>query len=597
MPALFTGPSAEIPVSTAQARICAYDTLTQRFADSYFGRLEEWDRRHGLASAGHLGGDDETFGAVKYGYGHLLRQLRHMDVPGVDLIWRQLFPGRPNQSNFPVAPASVAHQNGTRFAFSESFCVYGNGLTPAQMKWLVDYQYIRGINLLVMGCYPLSTQDHHMTGERPHFGPVNPLWDHLPGFHAYVARLGYVLSVGHPMIHTVLYYPVRDMWAWGPGAKTAVDSYEALAAELLAHQCPYDLIDDDLLAAATVADGKLTAGAMSYDTVVCGDVCWMYTGSLARLQHFAQSGGRVLCVDHVPGVEGKPGPTDPTPFVLGTPSGLAERVTPVVSLSPANAGLRVAAREMNGKSIIVVFNEGESDYSGAMASDAAHVADMDLQCGTTTRLAVQDRRIPLRMAPGETKAFLMSGDVVKAARKPSRVADSVTINERDMVAVAGMQITVGEHDFEPIHQTFGDIPFARAAHWKDWLGPDYSGEVDYQTTLHLSAEWAGSPLLLETGPIEYAATVYVDGKPVGRLLWPPWQVTLPACKAGDHTLVIRVANTLANELTSERVGQLWASKKGAGWPSPYHTRALEFEKESRGGGISGPFRVSRLVSR
>ena len=56
-------------------------------------------------------------------------------------------PGRDNQSNFPVYAASVAHQNAVRFAFTESFCVYGNGLTPAQMKWLIDYQYVRGINL------------------------------------------------------------------------------------------------------------------------------------------------------------------------------------------------------------------------------------------------------------------------------------------------------------------------------------------------------------------------------------------------------------------------------------------------------------------
>ena len=64
------------------------------------------------------------------------------------------------------------------------------------MKWLVDYQYVRGLTLLVCGVYPLSTRDHLMLGERPHFGPVNPLWDFLPDFHRYVARLGYLLSCG-----------------------------------------------------------------------------------------------------------------------------------------------------------------------------------------------------------------------------------------------------------------------------------------------------------------------------------------------------------------------------------------------------------------
>ena len=123
LPRFFVEPDERIPGAVARARVVLYDVMTRRFAEAYFERLKNWDRLHGLASGGHLGGDDETFGAVKYGYGHLLRQLRQMDVPGVDLIWRQLFPGLAGQSNFPVAAASAAHQNGTRFALSESFCV------------------------------------------------------------------------------------------------------------------------------------------------------------------------------------------------------------------------------------------------------------------------------------------------------------------------------------------------------------------------------------------------------------------------------------------------------------------------------------------
>jgi len=72
------------------------------------------------------------------------------------------------------------------------------------------------------------------------------------------------------------------------------------------------------------------------------------------------------------------------------------------------------------------------------------------------------------------------------------------------------------------------------------------------------------------------------------MLWHPWKIVLPPLTQGKHALVIRVANTLANELTSERVIKLWSEKQGPGWPSPYHKRALEFERESRGGGLQGP---------
>ena len=253
-----------------------FDFWSRRFRDAYFLPLRTWDREHGLASGGHLGGEDETFGAVRYGYGHVMRQLRAMDVPGVDMIWRQVFPGQPNH-HFPKFASSAAHQNGTALAFTEAFCVYGNGLTPAQMKWIVDFQYVRGITLLVSGCYPLSTHDHHMTGERPHFGPVDPLWDFLPEFHRYVARLGYVLACGQPAIETALYYPVRDIWANGDPADPALRGHDALAQALFRRQCDYDVVDDDVLSDPNtrVEGGRLAVGPMRYRTIVVGPTQWM----------------------------------------------------------------------------------------------------------------------------------------------------------------------------------------------------------------------------------------------------------------------------------------------------------------------------------
>jgi hypothetical protein len=346
LPRFFVEPDQRIPVAVARARVVLYDVLTRRFAGAYFERLKNWGRLHSLASGGHLGGDDETFGAVKYGYGHLLRQLRQMDVPGVDLIWRQLFPGREGQSNFPVAAASAAHQNGTRFALSESFCVYGNGLTPTQMKWLTDYQYIRGVNLLVVGCYPLSTRNHHMTGERPHFGPMNPLWDHLPGYHAYVARLGYVLSVGRPLVGTALYYPARDMWAWGLAAKEAVESYEAIARELMARQCPFDLIDEDMLAIGAVERNELAVGAMRYNTIIFGSVKWMHPQARRRLEEFAAAGGNVLCMNHGPGCDGIPEEGHLGSIKIGSAPEVAQCATPLITLSPPSRDVRVAGRQL-----------------------------------------------------------------------------------------------------------------------------------------------------------------------------------------------------------------------------------------------------------
>ena len=110
--------------------------------------------------------------------------------------------------------------------------------------------------------------------------------------------------------------------------------------------------------------------------------------------------------------------------------------------------------------------------------------------------------------------------------------------------------------------------------------------------VRLPDSWPGGRLLLDLGGVEYAARVSIDGRPIGCVLWSPWRIELPPL--GDRrefTLEIEVANTLANELTSARVREAWAKRTGPGWPSCYHQRALDFEMDSRGGGLLGPVRL------
>lgn len=246
--------------------------------------------------------------------------------------------------------------------------------------------------------------------------------------------------------------------------------------------------------------------------------------------------------------------------------------------------------------MVVLFNEGKEAYDGSMEATDANVAELDLMTGAITRGSVGEKRVALSLAPGETRAFLFSQARARFARQGLVTKDRIMIDPDKIRAVSGKQFIVGEHDFEIRSHTFENIPLTQSSVWKTWLGEDYSGAVDYQFDLNVPEGWSGSRLQLETGPLEYAATVYVDRKKAGHLLWTPWSVILPKCDPGPHTVTIRVANTLANELTSNRVSRAWAEKKGPGWPSPYHKRALEFERESRGGGLSEPVQLTRMAA-
>ena len=71
-----------------------------RSAARFMDKIRRWDEQNGLLSSGHLNGEDIPEYSSRYGFGALLRALRAMDVPVVDVIWRQLFPETAGGANF-----------------------------------------------------------------------------------------------------------------------------------------------------------------------------------------------------------------------------------------------------------------------------------------------------------------------------------------------------------------------------------------------------------------------------------------------------------------------------------------------------------------
>lgn len=574
-------PASEFSPADLQTRIDAFDFWSRRFQQAYFDRIRTWCRQHeGLAHGGHLGGEDETLGATRYGFGHVMRPLRAMDVPGVDIIWRQVFPGQRNH-HLPKFASSAAHQNGTALAMTESFCVYGNGLTPAQMKWLIDYQYVRGLNLLVAGCYPLSTDDHHMLGERPHFGPVDSLWDDLPKFHRYVARLGYLLACGEPVIETALYYPVRDLWATG-GESSAADTHDALAQTLFEHQCDFDVIDDDLLSdpQSHVANGRLHAKNMKYRTIVVGFTKHMSPRSHELLVELERTGGRVIQIDS-----------------LNEIADAISKITPTVELIPSSTDIRCQVRRWEQGGLAYLFNEGASTYDGRVAIPlAGQPVVVEPSEGGWTQIVDAERKedqwvIPIQLSPGEAQIVLFGESIVQHAQKPWRSAESLELSE-GWEARPLRQHRVGPHNYEVVTlKNEADRPVA-LGNWNALVGPDFSGTVEYRHQVNLPKHWYGKRLRLNLGEASYAARVRIDGKEQGVALWSPMTIELsPPEYQHEFLLTVEVTNTLANEITSERVQNEWAQRSGPGWPGPYHQRALEFEKQSRNGGLFGPVRL------
>ena len=127
-------------LSPAEERARAdYAALLADLFEESLARIRAELRKMGMLLVGHLDNDHIADGAVRNGYGNLLRCLRGLDIPGVDEINGHILPYHTPEKNlfFPRLASSAAAQSGGRYALTESCTLHGNSLSPDDIRILI----------------------------------------------------------------------------------------------------------------------------------------------------------------------------------------------------------------------------------------------------------------------------------------------------------------------------------------------------------------------------------------------------------------------------------------------------------------------------
>lgn len=600
LPALLTRPSDDESIELTQVRLDFYDVWSQLFVERYLEPIRRWCREHRMVSGGHFGGDDLPGGNADYGYGHILRALRGLDLPGVDSIKRQTFPG-VRSGQFPKYASSVARQGGLPYVLTESFCVCGNGLTPEQMRWVTDQQYLLGANLMMIGCYPYSTRDNLMPGERPHFGTANPLWDYMDIYHVYTARLGYLLSRGKAVCTTAVYYDIRGIWAGASHRERSIKLHDDIAAALLNAQCDFDYVDDDVLDEGKSSQGRLIIGQMSYDTLIVPTTRWMTREAMDGLMRFVAAGGRVIAVGGLPGCDGQVGSLSGE-VIQTEVAELSRYVTPVAAITPERSDVRLAKRQWDGGSCYFITSETSAKVTIAVRFDESDQAvlcepDSGRFVNVAQRPVAGGTEIGLSLESWGSAVVLfgVAGDVdsVDPVARPTatailELADGWTIKPL-------RQYRVGEHDFEITDVLDSEQQPVTLGDWKCVIGSSFSGDVEYAVTFDCSEKDAPRAAWIMLGDVRYACHAVLNGHHLGRRVWQPFAFDVSGgLQAGRNELRVTITNTLANALLDEQVIQRWDNLDGPGWHKgreTYDHAARAFEKDSLPSGLFGPVTI------
>ncbi|MGC9320165.1 MAG: glycosyl hydrolase, partial [Armatimonadota bacterium] len=211
---------------------CEFSELwTDLFEEAYFLPINRWCAEHDLTHTGHVGGED-ALPSHRRGFGHFFKTAGALHAPGIDAIWRQVFPGQGNFS-FPQLAASAlalqpepgpAQPPWRGLVLSESFAVYGYSLTPQQMRWVADYQLLRGVNSIAPMALYYDTSRGRFIGTMSHLGEGNPLWGSFSSFADHCGTVSAAIRESRPMADVAVYYPIEAAWLRGEAMDNAWES-------------------------------------------------------------------------------------------------------------------------------------------------------------------------------------------------------------------------------------------------------------------------------------------------------------------------------------------------------------------------------------
>ena len=513
-----------------------------------FLQVADFCHRQGWLTGGHLDKDNAVDSGRTLGYGSALQCLQALDIPGVDVIGWQIgsrLKTTPDWDGdmpfFPRMASSAAAQSGHALALTETFGVYGNAVSPDEMRWVIGAQIVRGINLLSFLTMPYDTRDWFPCHERPLFSPDMPGFGHLHAVTAELERAAYFMAHGKPETDIALLFPQTELWRDDAASENVIASFCRLGSMMEQQGIDFDIIDETTLQRGTAADGSVHVGLASYHRIVIPE-------------------GAEL--------------TPQTEKILTSVTGHG---TSAVHTGSPHLWHKVR-RDEHGQLYICIFNHDTDIRTAEIRIDTGlPLYRMNAKNGGAYEFR------------NGTEVTLQSGEMLLlfASDAPMHTDTGYTVTGQTEAVPLGMQKTA---------QLVLDAQGARMAACREDIrptadfasayGPDFSGEVTYTYTFHADAP---CPISISAAGVEDSAQIRLNGRTVGYFISSPYEV-ITAAEKGTNILTITVANQAANAFVHTDMSQ-WFRAAQIG---PYHSRQLAYERKNCRGGLIGPVMISFL---
>ncbi|MBX7259827.1 MAG: hypothetical protein K1Y02_25960 [Candidatus Hydrogenedentes bacterium] len=580
---------AHLPALTGQAppeevaRIkCDYrETLSDMLVDDFIQRWAAWARDKGIQTRNQAHGSP----------GHLLDLYGAVDIPETEMF---------NKDRDPLVAkfaSSAAHVLGKQKVAAETATWLREHFTErlADVKDLVDELFVSGVNHVVYHGTCYSPDDAPWPGwlfyASTEMNPRSAIWHDAPILNEYIARCQAVLQSGASDNDILVYWPIHDYWQRADGMELQMTVHKTawlteqpigkVARELWERGYTFDYISDRQLAATDAADGMVRTAGNSYRVVLVPPCTHIPVATMQKLLALAEKGATILFVDRLPDDvpgwndldnrraqlkalcarvawdgEGKSGTIGNGRVLVGSePDVLLEGIGIARESLVDTSGMHFIRRGFEGgRHYFVTYRaqgDSASDFEGwlPLATPAKCIAMMDPMTGLTGVAKIREAatggtEVYLQLHPGESTilrvftekvvdapawvylqpggestridgtwdiAFVEGGPELPASAQMKELVSWTTLGGEEVQRFAGTGL----------YSIAFALPKDRAEFWK-----------------------------LDLGHVAESARVKINGRDVGGVIIPPFEVLVPAAglKPEGNQLEIEVTNVSANRI-------------------------------------------------
>ena len=297
----------DVRPDAARTRHDFYSTTTELYSRAYYHQIRDWCREHGVLFTAHLLYEEWLRAMVRV-EGNLFRHYEQMDVTAVDHLYPVIGTReQPDQHVAMKVASSAAHHTGSPRLICESFGGIFMDATMQRMKWIADWEYVLGVNLLNPHGFHYTFEGARKRDWPPSMFYQYPWWPWYGEFSAYISRTSELLSGGRHVAKVAVLWPINAMFASylpqtrTPQSQAVEHGLNVLTDTLLRLHHDFDYLDEEVLATAEVDGGRVRVADEDYELVVVPPMAHVRAATLDALERFAAGGGKVLGVLLAPG--------------------------------------------------------------------------------------------------------------------------------------------------------------------------------------------------------------------------------------------------------------------------------------------------------